>query len=387
MRNLPTDSGGFGVSDPTTAMIGLASNEQVQAIAVRALGLDADTLDLDAPEAIAALLRRAASFAAPCSPRVLREHVMRAVRGLVIPAELTSDATKDAWGHARETIDAAIESLVAYGDILELPMEDGSSGRLLYLAPPTFVTVSSRTMFLLGGRPDAVESLPAELRSRVEYISHTRRLILDPAEALPDRLRTFGFVDLPNEMWLSPPRRGSAADAVDRADRALAAKSTHGEVAGLSILDTTKAPTYYRGRWCDRRGLTGRFVGRREQQWGADLWVYVDLRDGQVIHLIDLPFDSRSSDARGCDEAWQLQLAIDAVADNPQRFYLRPRPPGDSVIVDFFSPLPRWARRKFDSLGEEVGRSRSLMAYRFERPVYDAVLSCLTEDLWLREKQ
>src|SRR2546425_7446023 len=115
-------------------MISSATNEQVQALAVGALGLDATTLDLEAPEAIAALLRRAASFTAPCPPRVLRECTIGALRGLAIPAERADGSDDEAWERMRVLVTATIESLIAYGDFLELPMADGVAGRTLYLA-------------------------------------------------------------------------------------------------------------------------------------------------------------------------------------------------------------------------------------------------------------
>src|SRR5438552_13583365 len=110
-------------------MISSATNEQVQARAVGALGLDATTLDLEAPEAIAAILRRAASFTAPCPPRVLRECTMAALRGLVIPVQRADGSDDEARERMRALVTATIESLIAYGDFLELPVADGAVGR------------------------------------------------------------------------------------------------------------------------------------------------------------------------------------------------------------------------------------------------------------------
>lgn len=373
------------MSELPAAMISSATNEQVQALAVGALGLDATTLDLEAPEAIAALLRRAASFTAPCPPRVLRECTMAALRGLVIPAQRADGNDDEAWERMRVLVTATMESLIAYGDLLELPVADGAAGRTLYLAPPTFVRVAPTVLFIIGGRPDAVDELPYELRTRVQYIRHTRRIICDPHEALPDRLRAFGLVDLPSKMWLPPSRRELPAQAIARADTALASKTTHGEVVGLSILDPAEPPLYYTGRWRTPKGRSGRFVARREQQYGADLWAYVELSKGEVTRLLDLPFDSQAPEARGCDQAWQLQLAIDAVAGRPQRFRLRSSAPPGPVIVDLFSPIPQWARRKFDVLGEEISPSRSLLSYRFDQSVFETVRRSLQEELWLEE--
>lgn len=363
----------------------LATKDQVRAYTIRSLNLDADLLDLDAPEALAALVRRAASFVAPCSPRTLRESAVRVLRGLAIPAAREEGASDSAWAELRERIDAAVESLVSYGDLLELPSQDGDRGRVFYLAPPTFVRVSSSTCFLIGGRPDAVDILPSELRSRVEYVTHTRRLIESTGENLTDRLLGYGLIELPADLWFSPPRRETPAAAVDRAAKVLATKHSRGEVAGLLLLDPTTPPTYYRGRWRPPRREHGRFVARREQSYGADLWCYVELKDGEVTHLVDFPMDTRTPDTRGCDEAWQLQMAIDATNGGAQRFRWRPSPPSGAIIVDLFSPVPRWVRRKFDALGEEVAPLRSLMSYRFPDAITAAIDQCLRNELWLSE--
>jgi hypothetical protein len=304
---------------------------------------------------------------------------------LTIPAVNDEPTARQSSTDVRDRIGETVESLASYGDLLELPSQDGDRGRVLYLAPPTFVRASSSVVFLLGGRPDAVDILPGDLRRRVEYVNHTRRLVENDGASLADRLLSYGLLELSNNLWLSPPQREAPLAAVERADRALKSKPTRGEVAGLSLLDPAESPTYYRGRWRSPRRESGRFVARREQLYGADLWTYVGLVDGEVSHLVDLPLDSRTPDARGCDEAWQLQMAIDVVNGHPQRFRLRPSPPDGWIVVDFFSPLPRWARRKFDVLGEEVAPFRSLLSYRFTTTIGEAINSCLRDELWLAQ--
>jgi hypothetical protein len=111
----------------------------------------------------------------------------------------------------------------------------------------------------------------------------------------------------------------------------------------------------------------------------------VELHDGEVTHLVDFPTETRTPDARGCDEAWQLQLAIDATNGRAQLYRLRALPPNGTIIVDLFSPIPRWARRRFDALGEEVGAIKSLLSYKFSQAIAEAVQQCLTQDLWLSE--
>ena len=64
---------------------------------------------------------------------------------------------------------------------------------------------------------------------------------------------------------------------------------TSPEVPGLSLLDSVRPVKYYRGRWTGLKGHSGRFVGRRSQKYGADLWCYVQINNGTPERLIDLP--------------------------------------------------------------------------------------------------
>jgi hypothetical protein len=57
-----------------------------------------------------------------------------------------------------------------------------------------------------------------------------------------------------------------------------------------------------------------------------------------------------------------------------------------SIIVDFRSPIRLWARRRWDVLGEEVSRHRSLLAYRFPEAEFADVRRTLQTELWLQER-
>jgi hypothetical protein len=350
-------------------------------VAVEALGLDSEIIDLQAPEALAALVRRAASFSAPCSPRALREMVLESLRGLI-------GSTPDDQNELHALIDESVEALTSYGDLLELPAGDpseDSSVRVLYLAPPTYVRIGE-VLFLLGGALDGGDPVPTDLRAAVEYRSHTRRICTGDTMEVAKRLAAIGWVSLGSKLWIPAPIREAPQTLVTRADAALAAKPTAGDVLGLIVLETGTRTTYYRGRWAEPARRSGRFVARREQRYGADLWSYVELAGGIVTYLVDLPLDVRAG-VRPCDAAWHLQMAIDALAGIPQLYRLRPRPPAGSVLVDFFSPVPIWARRRWDVLGEEVPRSGSLFAYRFPVNVFQDVERTLQSELWLAERQ
>jgi hypothetical protein len=352
---------------------------EVHALCVYSLGLDAELLDLESPEALAALIRRAASFATPCAPRVLRQAVLRALNGLTEPSPGSGE-------ELRTSIDEMVEALSSYGDLLDLPAVDVDQGtvvRTLYLAPPTYVCIEN-VLFLLGGGLDGGDPVPSDLRPAVEYRSHTRRLHPSDVSEVSNRLRAIGWVELRRELWLPSPSRQGPEQLVVQANAALAANQTVGEVPGLVVLDPETPVAYYPGRWTQATRKTGKYVARREQRYGADLWSYVELASGAVTHLVDLPLDRRG-DVRPCDAAWHLQMAIDAVAGRPQRYRRRRSPPPGVVLVDFFSPVPFWARRRWDVLGEEIARSGSLFAYSFPESMFSDVERTLHSYLWLEQ--
>jgi hypothetical protein len=359
----------------------LISPVEVHAVAVAALGQDADCIDLDTPEALAALVRRASSFLAPCSHRLIRTETVRSLQGLTWH-------DPDSRQECSRAVDDIIESLTTYGDLLELPAEgldELNRGRMLYLAPPSFVIVDG-VVFLIGGQPDGVDMIPSTLRSDVEYRNHTRRLRSVNTYETADSLRGIGWIELPRSLWLPTPSRISAKQLVAGANEALARSSTFGDVNGLRVLDSEKSPTFYPDRWVELKRQSGRFVARREQRFGADLWSFVEVTNGHVTKLVDLPIKKLSPSERPCDAAWHLQMAIDAVCGRPQLYELRARPPAGSVILDFFSPIPLWARRKWEVLGDEVPRDRSLFAFRFPAAEFAEVERSLRDELWMIER-
>lgn len=357
------------------------SSLDVNALSVGALGLDAEMLDLESPEALAALVRRAAAFAAPCSPRELRGIVLQSLRGI-------SAAEQDSQQALRASIDQMIEALTSYGDLIELPIDeidDGVAARTLYLAPPTYVCIDN-VLFFLGGALDGGEPVPSHLRNLVEYRSHSRRIHTGTTFDIAKQLRALGWVELHHDLWLAAPGQETPQQLVAHANATLVANPTAGEVSGLTVLDFQSPPTYYRGRWSDPAGKSGRFVARREQRYGADLWSYVELVSGAVSHLVDLPLTKKTATMRPCDAAWHLQMAIDDLAGQRQQYRRRSGPPQGAILVDFFSPVPLWARRRWDVLGEEIAPQRSLFAYRFQSNVFADVERTLQDDLWLAEQ-
>ena len=342
---------------------------------VEELGLDPSALDLTASESLAAALRRAAGFLCPCSVPTLVRAVVRPLEGLV------SDLVA-----IKDSVETTLEAMVAHGDLLEqrdVAADAGSrSGVLLYAAPPSFVVRRSGAALLLGITPDERSPLPTEIEVRIEYAHHVRRLPANAAEDLRGELLHLGLVELSFEAWSKAPPVETAAQHIARMDGLLDGAAPSSSIPGLTLLEPTRPVRYYRGRWTEPRAQAGRFVGRRSQAFGADLWCYVLVRDGLPESFVDLPLPGDR--ARGCDEAWRLQMAIDAFRGEPQRFRLRPGPAA-SCVLELFSPVPMWARRRWDAVCEPVLSAGCLFAYRFRENEIAEERRFIREMLWLGE--
>ena len=339
------------------------------------LGLDADALDLSSAEATAGALRRLASSFCPCTASALVRGAVRPLTGLV-----------DDLQSAKLTVEQTLEAMIAHGDLLELRDVEDESGHgvatLLYAAPPSFVVRESGVVMLVGVASDRLSPLSEDLEARIEHSSHHRRLNPRVGERLREALLECGLIELSHERWLRTPPSETPAQHLSRVDSLLDAAPPSRDVPGLVILDSRQPVRYYPGRWTAIRSHSGRFVARRRQAYGADLWSYVHLHRGNPERLIDLPI--HRSRWRACDEAWHLQMAIDAQRGEPQRFRLGSAAQGNFVL-DLFSPVPMWARRRWDAIGEPVTRAGSLFSYRFSAIEIEEELEFARGRLWMSD--
>jgi hypothetical protein len=108
----------------------------------------------------------------------------------------------------------------------------------------------------------------------------------------------------------------------------------------------------------------------------------VELHAGEVGRLLDL-----GKEWRGCDEAWHLQMAIDAEKGVPQQYRLSDLGPGKAALLEFFGPLPQWAQRRIDVVAERVRSPGTLLAYRLAREEADGLRPFLEENLWVQRRQ
>ena len=348
---------------------------EVHRKAVAGLGLDPDVVDLSSPEALAACIRRAAGFLCPCPPKTLVTSVVHSLNGLI---------AED--GELEDSVDQTLESLVAYGDLIqgrEAETEHAQGSLLLYTAPPAFVCRQSGLVFLIGIAPDDISPLPEELANRVEYAFHARHLHPVPGEDLESCLGQLGLIELSLNAWLGEPLVDSPAQYLARFNAALDSAGPAGTLAGVEVIDPSRPVRYYKGRWLKPSAQSGRFVARRSQAYGADLWCYLELGSGNPSKLLDLP--TTEGDLRGCDEAWHLQAAIDMMRGQPQQFRLRPGQTSGAKIIDFFSPVPLCARRRWDYIGRPAIADHCLFSYCFSTGELDEELAFIRKQLWLAQ--
>jgi hypothetical protein len=279
-------------------------------------------------------------------------------------------------------IEDTLEQLIGHGDLFEYRdlSNSSSSAVVLYSAPCGFVTRSSGAVILVGISADQLSALPPDLESRIETVGCIRVLRPLPQEKLRDDLLQIGLIEVPYDRWAKAPPTQSFNMHITQCDHLLSATSSSGHVPGLMILDPTAPVRFYRGRWIEPKGQTGRFVARRLQAYGAPLWCYVQLDDGQAKYLIDFPTAKRRW--RGCDEAWHLQMAIDAKRQMPQVFTVRVQHPGTRDFL-VHSPIPMWAQRRWDAIGERIEAQGCLLAFRFPDSEIAEESQFAVSSLWL----
>jgi len=335
-------------------------------------GLDPSTVDGSSPEALATLRRRTSAFLCPCTSTRL----LTTTFALLEP--LCADVPKEAVGDV-------LDALISYGDLVETADISGESlKQLVYTVPPSYVEVSPSTCLLIGIGPDGQYPMPESLKLFVEYTGHYRRIQASESVNPANRLSEGGLIQIAPDTWMKAPKSGTSESWVWQYDRLLQQSGYAGAIEDLTILDLTQPVTYYRGRWKKVKNETGRFVARRPQVYGADSWCYVHIDRGRVTQLLNLP--SQESIWRPCDEAWHLQQAIDHQAGHPQLYRVRPTSSMKNAVVDFYSPLPGWARRRWDYVGTPALASGCLISYVFDKERVAKELEFAQERMWLRER-
>jgi hypothetical protein len=291
--------------------------------------------------------------------------------------------------NAEECLRTAIEDMVAamtaYGDFIELPADQGHNGTLLAAAPPRFVARQSGAAYIMGIAPDNVSFLPPDIELRVEHHSHVRRLTsVNGENSIAAILKHAGLAQWAERQWLYAPPKQSAAQVLSQLEARLCGTGIAGDINDLEILDPSMPPDFYIKRWRKADRQTGLFVAKRPKTYGSPLWCYVALDAGRPAQVIDFP--TPGTPHRGCDEAFYVQAAVDAVRGTPQ-FFTVSSEQSEVTLVRFFSPLPEWVTRRLDIFGSARGRSTGgLLAYSL--PVAEAgqELEFLKSQLWMTVK-
>ena len=80
-------------------------------------------------------------------------------------------------------------------------------------------------------------------------------------------------------------------------------------------------------------------------------------------------------------------MAMDVVRGNPQRYRIDRADTAEATVLTFFSPLPGWARRRLDILGELVAPRHGLFAYRLPINELAEERRFLETRLWLATEE
>lgn len=350
------------------------SIKTIQELTLDSLGLDKIEYDITSVETIAAQIRRAANFFCPCAPNTLVQAVVNVSKYLVKDPEQLRHKTKD-----------VLEKIVAYGDLVEggdWRPEGEERIAVLYAVPPGFVTRESGQFLLFGIGNGGKISLPIDLEKQIKQRGYVRWLKNSGDGNLIERLLECGLTQVTSDTWLRLPFEKNYQDYLMVFDQRLAKSSNPGDLGMLSVIDPKAPVNYYRGRWHPVKGESGKFVCRRPRPYGADLWCYVELNNGQPIRLLDLPIDTTLN--RGCDEAWRLQAAIDARNNIQQKVVVINVSEGFKQL-NFYSPIPMWAQRRLDMIGRLVPESKGcLFSYILDKDEVSQELDCLKHMMWMK---
>ena len=312
----------------------------------------------------------------PCSTRTLIQAVTRALKGLVTNDEDLS-----------ETVEDTLEALVAHGDLLEchdvIRDDVQKVGALIYTAPPSFIRRKSGAVLLLGIIPDHISLLPEDMEKCIEHVNHVRRFPPNTVNDVRSYLSQLGFVELSPDAWLKTPPNETAAQHLTKLGRLLDTASPSGDVPGLSYSIHPVRSVTTVGVGSSQPDRAGALSGDAPKHTVLTYGATSRLKKGLPTKFIDLPL--ASSTFRGCDEAWQLQAAIDFQRHESQWFQVDPGP-NSTYVVNFFSPVPMWAKAsRWDSIGEPVVSGGCLFSYRFSPGETEEELRFAQEKLWLAE--
>jgi hypothetical protein len=300
-------------------------------------------------EGLAEFTRHVASFECPCSERHLRQSLM----------VLATDLHQNDFN--LDTMKDLVDGLLDQGDLVEVTDSEDDC-RLIGLRAPSAFAISKDKVILLGLMPDGANPLPTALRSKRQLRGYARLLFVENSSDALNKLHSSGFLVISEKEWGQMPNELNARRHLASYTARFRSDTPVGQIEGLSLLDSSRPVTHYRSRWDATASADGDFIARRQRKYGNDAWAFVRIRQNVPVSLLDFP--TKGSAFRACDEAWHLQQAIDYERGQAQRFRVVAEKDAEHFL-EFFSPIPQWAHRRFAVLGEHTARKGCLFSYRF----------------------
>ena len=341
------------------------SAEKARAKVVQALELPED-LSLASDEGLSALLRAVGALRTPCRSSKLVGEAVNLLRPL-----FEEDVV-------RERLEDLLDQMVAYGDFAHVTPDQPGATEVLHRGHPAFVMRSPNEAILIGIDPPGQQSLREDLAQNVCFHAHARTI--KGEGDLNVALDRCGLSEISQEQWLDLPPSASAGDVVANAIQKLKLSPQEFGVDGLEVFDLDRSIEYYAGRKRPpKKSDTGYFVARRLREYGASAWCFVEMEEGTVRRVLDLP---GSGKIRGCDEAWHLLSAIDRERENPQKLRIEESPShGKSLSV--FSPIPGWLQRRWEVLAIPSRAKGALLTFEFPESDIDDEISFAKQRFFL----
>ena len=360
------------------------SADEVSRELVRLVVESRDDLELGSHEVLAQLVRRVASFKCPTTNRELAKPVLESLKGLVGEEQL-SDLKELLLG---ERDDGLIDSLIGCGDLQEVTPAGNHghpAGKQLYLGAPAFLRRDNGDCLVIGIRSEGRRLLP-DFEDRIEHTGHVRWFRSVDGESPASILGGLELRELLEHEWLRRPVEVTSEELVSKYDQALNQEIPigGGQIEGLELLDSDRPSRNYRARWGEpTRTHTGNYVARRPQAYSAPRWCYVAVDSGQVKFALDLPLLDPFW-ARGCDEAWRLQAAIDKNLNHPLVVTVTGQDSGEDLLNILSMPPPRWVQRRLDTVGRVIQPEKGWPRWCFRRDDVDEEIRFLEAMMFCR---
>ncbi len=306
-----------------------------------------------------ALIRRTAGYLCPCTPNYLRTSILESLAYLHTDTEDSLD----------KSIEQLIDDLIVSGDLLELSdtgyADTERKGSEIFAAPPSFIIRDTGRAYIIGIVKDQDKYFSDELLKRVKLSYNIRYIDPNDGEILSETLNNAGYIKLEEHDWLKLPEQTTSLQLLQKAKQKLATQDQCSPIEGLEVLNSAKQPTFYNGRWTGPKDLSGMYIARRPREFGPLLWGLVELEGGVLKRMLELPLVPNRWSER--DDALHIQMALDRQLKQSQRYRITKS--HATCKVEFFSPLPVWAERRYVAFGKKYDNKIKGALFAYDIPV------------------